>query len=350
MVSASRQRGPWDNDRFIAPALGVGAALTAAPTASRKLAPPTWTPPSLPYLDVDVPTSANNDDMVPRELAVSSADIARASSAERGMPSNAVRQAGAAVVRVEGMRAAPSQVPGIGDTVTELGSGWVAGEDLVVTNRHVAAVGVDAHISAAGFSGRAQVIARSETADLAILHAPGLGIAPLPLRDVSEDIGTLFQLGYPQQRVPDAVIDAGQVGGRRPLHAIGSTYVPSATPVRDPAPRPAIVVVTDHLPHLGGLSGGALLDESGAVVGTVFGGRGNVGAAVPNSELRPLLAKASEGVARWRASLPAPIPPPHHPVREALGGLSRNGRASMAVRAAGAGALLVGAGLLADAE
>jgi len=149
--------------------------------------------------------------------------------------------------------AAPDTTPGL-----ELGTGFVIGRDgAVLTTAHevegcrsVSVLARDAQPVAA------RDVASDRQADLAVIHAPlAHPLAPLPLRTETEiTVGeTLFLLGYPLQR---------------PLRLMRSSFFASlASGVGGINGDPSVF----RLPFvvLPGMSGAAVLDGGGRVVGMV---------------------------------------------------------------------------------
>jgi S1-C subfamily serine protease len=164
------------------------------------------------------------------------------------------------------------------------GSGWVAAPGVVVTNAHVVAgERATSVIDASGTSRRAVVIVFDPVRDLAILSVPGLTAAPLPLATGNQgDDGVVY--GHP---------------GGGPLEAsparIGEQIVAVGTNIyRTSKSRRHVFVLAAALAP--GDSGGALVDESGAVTGVAFAidpGRGGIAFALTDDEVRPVLASAS---------------------------------------------------------
>jgi len=104
----------------------------------------------------------------------------------------------------------------------QLGSGWIADPDSVVTNAHVVAGGTDAtvqELNGGDLSGR--VVLYDPDTDIAVLHVPGLSGRPLTLDTAIKDRGTPgATLGYPGEQngsleaKPAAVQDSYNATGR----------------------------------------------------------------------------------------------------------------------------------------
>jgi uncharacterized membrane protein required for colicin V production len=164
------------------------------------------------------------------------------------------------------------------------GSGWVVGEDLVVTNAHVVAGESDTVVEAGGEPSEqpAQVVAFDKENDLALLRVPGLG---LPALHVASSPGTNTAgviLGYPEDGPFNA--QAARIGETQDVitqNAYGEGPVTRLlTPLRGLV-RP-------------GNSGGPVVAANGEVLTTVFagttGGGPRGGYGVANKTLGALLA------------------------------------------------------------
>lgn len=194
------------------------------------------------------------------------------------LESPAVARARASVVRIRGYAC------GLGVE----GSGWIAAPGVVVTNAHVVA-GVDEPTLDRG-EGSASVEGRivefDPKNDIAVIRAPGLVGAPLPLA-ATADPGTAGAiLGFP---------------GNGPFEAHGARIGRDVTFASRDAygnfPVLRSVTLIRGLVEPGN-SGGPVVDAKGRVVTTVFGaragGRGS-GYGVPNKEVARLLANPGTG-------------------------------------------------------
>lgn len=188
----------------------------------------------------------------------------------------ALAAAGASVARISGIAYACGTMPS--------GSGFVVAEDRVVTNAHVVA-GVDTPVvelpNEPARDGR--VVYFDPVDDLAVI-AVDLDAAPLPLADtlLPGDPAAIqgYPYGGPFRTVPAGVLWSGPT-------AIGNIY--------DTATAERSIYALDAEVHPGN-SGGPLLTTSGAVAGVVFArdeARENVGYALTNAELLPVLAALS---------------------------------------------------------
>ncbi len=200
----------------------------------------------------------------------------------------------ASIARTSGVEAAAQSVVKILGSACGLGiegSGWVAGDGLVVTNAHVVAGQKDTEVLLQGRrpAKDATVVAFDPHNDVAVLrvsglHAPVLDLSPDPKSGTSAAI-----LGFPGNGPYD--IRAGRVGETREVitqDAYGNGPV-----------RRSITSLRGAVRS--GNSGGPMVDAEGHVVTTVFaattsGPRGGFG--VPNAVVRATLSKArsSNGV------------------------------------------------------
>jgi hypothetical protein len=162
------------------------------------------------------------------------------------------------------------------------GSGWVAGDELVVTNAHVVAGQRDTRVLLRGRdpARRAEAVWFDPRNDLAVLRVPGLDAPALPLVS-SPRAGTAAAiLGFPLNGPYD--VRPGRVGGTR-------TVISSDAYGRGPVRRPMTSLRGNVR---SGNSGGPMVDGSGRVVTTIFaattrGPRGGYG--VPNRIVRRAL-------------------------------------------------------------
>lgn len=191
-----------------------------------------------------------------------------------------VRRAGRSVVKILG------EACGLGVS----GSGWVAGDGIVVTNAHVVAGQDKTFVEPRGGRGRlqARAIAFNEKNDVAVLRVPGLDLAPLPFaREVKVSEPGAIQ-GYP-------LAGPFQI---RPAR-IGQTRVVISQDAYGRGPvRRRITAFRGRVQP--GNSGGPIVDVAGRVSATVFaesvGGGPRGGYAVPNATVRRVLASARERV------------------------------------------------------
>jgi len=182
-----------------------------------------------------------------------------------------VQQAAASVVKVLGSAC------GLGIE----GSGWVAGNGLVVTNAHVVAGQRDTRVLLAGREpGRpAQAVHFDPRNDLAILRVEGLDARPLPVAGEVSSGTSAAILGFPLNGPFD--VRAGRLG---PTRRVRSSDAYGRGPVERSMTALRGLVRS-------GNSGGPMVDGEGRVVTTIFaattsGARGGYG--VPN----PVVSRA----------------------------------------------------------
>ncbi len=186
-----------------------------------------------------------------------------------------VQEAAASVVKVLGSAC------GLGVE----GSGWVAGDGLVVTNAHVVAGERDTQVLVGGREpGRsAQAVHFDSRNDLAILRVGGLEAHPLPLADEIRSGTSAAILGFPLNGPFD--VRAGRLG---PTRRVRSSDAYGRGPVERSMTALRGLVRS-------GNSGGPMVDGEGRVVTTIFaattsGEPGGYG--VPN----PVVARALDHV------------------------------------------------------
>lgn len=187
-----------------------------------------------------------------------------------------VAAAAGSVVRVLGTAC------GLGVT----GSGWVAGDDLVVTNAHVVAGQDDTTVQLRGTGPRldAEPVAFDVRDDVAVLRVAGLGAPALARRDEVPAATQAALLGFPENGPYDV----------RPVR-MGATQQALAQDAYGDGPVTRSIVPLRGLVRHGN-SGGPLVDGDGRVVGTVFaatvGGAGDGGYAIPNAVVASVLGRA----------------------------------------------------------
>lgn len=172
----------------------------------------------------------------------------------------------AGIARDPEVRAAASRavrVSGIACGYGVEGSGWVAGDGLVVTNAHVVAgeETTRVQVEGVGLPLPARAIVFDERNDVAVLRVPRLmGVPPLPLAE-PESGEPVAILGFPENGPYD--VTPGRVGDTLPVVS-GDAYN------RGPVER----TVTSFRGHVRpGNSGGPAVDADGNVVATVFAAR-----------------------------------------------------------------------------
>jgi hypothetical protein len=189
-----------------------------------------------------------------------------------------VRRAGRSVVKVLGTAC------GLGVQ----GSGWVAGDGIVVTNAHVVAGQDDTTVQLGGEGPHldAQAIWFDSRNDVAILRVPGMaGVPALPLHVNSKTGASAAVLGFPENGPYD--VEPGRLGQT-------STVVTQDAYGRGPVRR--MITALRGLVRPGN-SGGPLVDGRGRVVATIFAttvsDAGRSGFGVPDSIVADALSRAS---------------------------------------------------------
>ena len=162
------------------------------------------------------------------------------------------------------------------------GSGWVAGDGLVVTNAHVVAGQDDTRVLPEGDEPGldAQAVHFDPRNDVAVLRVPGLSAPALPLAASPRSGTSAAVLGFPRNGPYDE--RAGRLGGTREV-------VTQDAYGRGPVRR-SITSLRGAVRS--GNSGGPMVDGRGRVVTTIFaattsGPRGGYG--VPNAVVRAAL-------------------------------------------------------------
>jgi len=169
------------------------------------------------------------------------------------------------------------------------GSGWVAGDGVVVTNAHVVAGQDDTRVLAQGREPGvdAQVVHFDPRNDVAVLRVPGLSAPSLQLADSPRGGTSGAILGFPRNGPYDE--RAGRLGGTREV-------VTQDAYGRGPVRRQ---IASLRGAVRSGNSGGPMVDARGRVITTIFaatisGPRGGYG--VPNSVVRSALGDSSAPV------------------------------------------------------
>jgi trypsin-like peptidase/colicin V production protein len=179
-----------------------------------------------------------------------------------------VQRAGRSIVRVLGTAC------GLGVQ----GSGWVAGDGVVVTNAHVVAGQDDTTVQLGGEGSRldTQAIWFDARNDLAVLRVPGLpGVPRLPLNPDSPEGTSAAILGFPEDGPYD--VRPGRLGQT-------ATVVTQDAYGRGPVRR---TITSLRGLVRSGNSGGPMVDGAGRVVTTIFaatvsdGGRSGFGVPIP---------------------------------------------------------------------
>ena len=192
-----------------------------------------------------------------------------------------VRAAGDSVVRVLGTAC------GLGVQ----GSGWIAGDGVVVTNAHVVAGQDDTTVQVGGEGARldAEAIHYDPRNDLAILSAPGAAGAPALQVDDSAAAGT-----------PGAIVGFPLDGGFTAAPGrLGETITARTQDAYGRGPVKRRITLVRGLVQQGN-SGGPMVDAQGQVVTTIFaaaeGDASGAGYGVPDEVVAEALAGAAEPV------------------------------------------------------
>ncbi|HET8953341.1 MAG TPA: MarP family serine protease [Solirubrobacteraceae bacterium] len=166
------------------------------------------------------------------------------------------------------------------------GSGWVAGDGLVVTNAHVVAGQDDTRVLLEGKEpgAGAQVVHFDPRNDVAVLRVPGLSAPALQLADSPRQGTSGAILGFPRNGPYDE--RAGRLGSVREV-------VTQDAYGRGPVRRQ---IASLRGAVRSGNSGGPMVDGRGRVIATIFaatisGPRGGYG--VPNAIVRSALGDSS---------------------------------------------------------
>jgi S1-C subfamily serine protease len=188
-----------------------------------------------------------------------------------------VRAAGQSVVRVLGTAC------GLGVQ----GSGWVAGDGIVVTNAHVVAGEDDTTVQIQGQGPHlsATAVWFDSQNDIALLKVNGLGTVRPLRRNENADTGTNGAvLGFPHNGSYD--VEPARLG---PTSSVLSDDAYGRGPVR------RRITAFRGLVRSGN-SGGPVVDSDGRVLATVFaasiGGPRRTGFGVPDSIVRDALSRA----------------------------------------------------------
>jgi S1-C subfamily serine protease len=195
-----------------------------------------------------------------------------------GIPADAATRVTRSTVLVEGQAC---------DRIQE-GTGFVAGENLVVTNAHVVAGENHTHIvTSDGRRLETTVVAFDPNRDLAVLRAPGLGLPPLAEADARiDDRGALFGHpgGGPLRQAPVRIAEQIVASGSDITHTT-------------PTQREVFVLAAVTAP---GDSGAPVVDADGRVVGVMFAydiSRDSTAYALTRSELDAVLGPVLAGAA-----------------------------------------------------
>ena len=152
------------------------------------------------------------------------------------------------------------------------GSGFVVHDDKIATNYHVVEdmLSGTARFAEKANKHRVKILVVDKMRDLAIVTATGIDAPALPLgnSDTVQQGDTVYVMGNPRGLV--ATLSPGIISAIRPTGTYLTTFRPLG---RDPwdwhAPCKLLQMTA---PTSKGSSGGPVLNESGEVIGIVFGG------------------------------------------------------------------------------
>ena len=209
-------------------------------------------------------------------------------------PAPGVRAPNSAIARDPEVRSASESVVKVLGTACGLGvqgSGWVAGDGLVVTNAHVVAGQEDTSVQIQGEGERldAEAVWFDTKNDLAILRSSGVeGTPALDLNTAAAPGTSAAVLGFPENGPYD--VQPARLG---PTRSVISQDAYGRGPVRR-----RITSLRGRVRS--GNSGGPMVDGRGRVVTTIFAAttgnsRGN-GFGVPDSIVEDALARAEDTV------------------------------------------------------
>lgn len=192
------------------------------------------------------------------------------------------------------------------------GTGWIAGDGIVVTNAHV--VSASTRVTVAPDVGRgmpllARVVWFDGIHDLALLRVGALRREPgLPLAADPRPSTPAVSLGFPMGKLTIRRARLGPTTSRLRLPPVDlDNRAGVSLTIRD-----RLVTVVRGLSGPGG-SGGPVIDGRGRVLGTIFSGIAEMGVtfAVPNRIVRSALERAGH-----RVDVPSCGDPPLRPTRE----------------------------------
>jgi S1-C subfamily serine protease len=172
------------------------------------------------------------------------------------------------------------------------GSGFVFGDELLLTNAHVVAGASDVTVDLGGERFDAEVVLFDPDVDLAALRVDGLDAAALRVREAEVERGTVGAvIGYPG----DGPLVATPGAVQRAITAVGRDIYGSQL-----VTRRVLEVRADIRP---GNSGGPFVSAEGEVAGMVFARSvisDDIGYVLATSEIEGVLAAAGRA--------PAPVP------------------------------------------
>jgi S1-C subfamily serine protease len=209
-------------------------------------------------------------------------------------PAPRVRPPNSAIARDPEVQAAADSVVRVLGTACGLGvqgSGWIAGDGVIVTNAHVVAGQDDTTVELEGEGPRhdADVVWFDVTNDVAVLRSSGASGTPALAMNEQAPSGTSAAiLGFPENGPYD--VQPGRLG-------VTATANTQDAYGRGPVRR-RITTLRGLVRH--GNSGGPMVDGEGRVVTTIFAaaqtGDARQGFGVPDSLVRAALGRAQDPV------------------------------------------------------
>jgi uncharacterized membrane protein required for colicin V production len=200
------------------------------------------------------------------------------------LPSNAVARDAVRAAQESTVRVVAPACGG-----TQLGSGWIAGRDIVITNAHVVAGSRDGvQIQEQGSDATLQgiVVLYDPDTDIAAVRVSGLTGPVLDLETAAQDRGTPgATLGYPGERNGELVAHRAAVQSR--YDAVGRDIYGQSSVTREIYELRSVVRQGD--------SGGPFVLPDGSVAGVVFAASttdDDTGYALTGAEVAPDLARA----------------------------------------------------------
>src|SRR5215203_2497616 len=165
------------------------------------------------------------------------------------------------------------------------GSGWIAGQNLVVTNAHVVAgeSATRVQVGGAGELLPAKVVVFDEKNDIAVLRVNGLGLTPLPLTAPRPGEAAAV-IGFPENGPLE--VEPARTGATQRV-------ISSDAYDRGPVKR---VVTSFRVYVRPGNSGGPAVNANGQVVSTIFASRtdsDNSGYGIPSRIVHRYLQAAA---------------------------------------------------------
>jgi uncharacterized membrane protein required for colicin V production len=213
------------------------------------------------------------------------ANVQRPVSPPVDLPSNAIARQAVRAAQDSTVRVIAPACGG-----TQLGSGWVAAPDIVITNAHVVAGSREAiQIQQQGSSGSLEgtVVLYDSDTDIAAVRVSGLSGPVLELETTDQDRGTPgATLGYPGEREGELVAHRAAVQSR--YDAVGRDIYGQSAVTREIYELRSVVRQGD--------SGGPFVLPDGTVAGVVFAASTtdeDTGYALTGREVAPDIDKAA---------------------------------------------------------